>query len=114
MLEPGESLVDAVKREVAEEAGIVVEPRGVLCVEHLRYVTGMQQPVEKMRHIVIASVVSGVLKTVPDAESLRAGAFSLEEAASLRLREPGCLTWLEMACNGGALFPFDRYAFRLV
>lgn len=114
MLEPGESLFEAGIREVTEEAGISIAPIGILMVEHFRYVTDVEQPVEKFRHFIVGRHVSGHLKDVADAESLCARAFSLQEATKLSLRDPNALKWLEMAHNGTSVLPFDRYVFRAI
>jgi 8-oxo-dGTP pyrophosphatase MutT (NUDIX family) len=114
MLEPGESIFEAGIREVSEEAGIAIAPLGLMKLEHIRYLTDVEQPIEKFRYFIIARHISGRLKDVADAESLCAKSFSLNEAAKLALRDPDALKWLEMACKGTSILPPDRYSFHTI
>ena len=78
-VERNETLVDAVKREVLEEAGLVFEPNGLICVEEN---TGMW-----MRFIFAGSAVGGALKDKPDSESLQAGWFQNPSSVKLRSKD---------------------------
>lgn len=113
MLEPGESLAEVAVREVREEAGLVVEPTGILRVEHTRYASARPDPVEKFRFIVVARHVSGALKTTADAESGRAALFSLVEAKGLPLRPGYEMGWLEALERGESLLPIASYSFAI-
>ncbi|MFO0827721.1 MAG: NUDIX domain-containing protein [Phycisphaerales bacterium] len=82
-VEPGESIVAAAKRETLEEAGIAVEPHGLVRVEHAPRPDGTA----RLRVILLAHPVDDTPpKRVADAESLRAAWFTLEEMRSLPLR----------------------------
>jgi ADP-ribose pyrophosphatase YjhB (NUDIX family) len=97
MREANESIFEASIREVREEAGILVQPTGILKIEHLRYeVKEQAQPFEKLRYIVVAKYLSGSLKQIEDAESQRAEAFYIDELANIHLREPACVEWLKL------------------
>jgi 8-oxo-dGTP pyrophosphatase MutT (NUDIX family) len=114
MLEPGENVFEAGFREVSEEAGITAEPLGLLSLEHIRYLTEADTPVEKFRHIVLARHLSGRLKDNPDSESLCAKAFTFKEAAKLPLLDQNTLKWLEMAQDDASILPIDRYRFQII
>lgn len=97
--EPSESIFAACIREVQEETGILVEPFKILKIEHLRYEQKeLSAPREKFRYIVLSRYISGSLKQICDAdsESICAKSYSLEEVASLNLREPACIDLLKM------------------
>jgi ADP-ribose pyrophosphatase YjhB (NUDIX family) len=110
VIEPGESVVDAVKREVREEAGIEVEPTAILGLEHVRYAPSAGSPSElKLRYLVKARLIGGTLKTVEDAESQRAQLFTMDEARQLRWRDPRYAAWAERFMAGGAELPISAY-----
>ncbi len=113
MLEPGESIAEVAVREVREEAGLVVEPTGILRLEHTRYVTAQPEPCEKFRFIVVARHVAGALKTIADAESGRAAPFSIAEARGLALRPGYEMAWLEALERGDGLLPMANYSFAI-
>lgn len=110
MLEPGESVASVAVREVREEAGIEVEPVGILRIEHTRYTARATEPSEKFRFIVLARHLSGDLKRTADREPRRAAAFSLTDARSLKLRDGYDLAWLSDA-GRGTLLPMSAYEF---
>ena len=114
VVEKGESIADAAVREVAEEAGVVVEPTGILRVEHQRFVTDQATPYERFRFIVVARYLSGVLKKTADAESGRADVFTFQDAESLPFRPGYDLTWLQRMNGGAPLMPIDSYHFSVV
>ena len=80
-VEPNETLVDAVKREVQEEAGLLFYPTGLICVE--------ENSGRWMRFIFSGIVTGGHLKTIDkaDAESLQAAWFNDVEGVKLRSRD---------------------------
>ena len=80
-VEPDETLVEAVKREVAEEAGLDFEPSGLICIE--------ENFGRWMRFIFAGSVTGGSLKTTAkaDAESLQAAWVKDPLAIKLRSRD---------------------------
>jgi phosphatase NudJ len=92
-VEPEESLVAAVHRETLEEAGVPIVLDGLLRVE--RVVRG--QDGVRLRVIFAAHPADDTPpKSVPDEESLRAGWFTLEEAAALPLRGDDVLDTLRL------------------
>ncbi|XP_075412668.1 8-oxo-dGDP phosphatase NUDT18 isoform X1 [Tenrec ecaudatus] len=66
-MEPGETIVEALRREVEEEAGLHCEPVTLLCVE--------ERGPAWVRFVFLARPTGGILKTSKDAdaESLQAG-----------------------------------------
>ncbi|EFJ44584.1 hypothetical protein VOLCADRAFT_95208 [Volvox carteri f. nagariensis] len=84
--DPGESLREAVVREVWEEAGADIRVTGILTVESLH--------------------------RVPDVESVGACWVRAEEVESLPLRNPSePLTWIPWVASGGKVLPLDPEAF---
>src|SRR3954463_2024417 len=75
-VEPGESLIEAAKRETMEEAGIPID------IEHIVRVEPSPQPggSARVRVIFVPRPLDGrPPKSIPDEESLGAGWFGLEE-----------------------------------
>jgi len=101
-VEPHESLVAAVHRETLEEAGVPIVLDGLLRVE--RVVRG--EGGVRLRVIFAAHPADDTPpKSVADEESLRAGWFTLEEAAGLPLRGDDVLETLRLLpldAGGGA------------
>jgi len=77
-VEPHESLVSAVKREVAEESGFEIQPEGLICVE----IDGASW----VRFIFSGKITGGVIKSIEnkDSESLQAQWFDNVENIELR------------------------------
>lgn len=110
VVEPGESLVAAVCREVLEEAGLHVEPTGIIAIEHVECARTSAFPYDlKMRYIVAAKALTTTLKTKEDVESQRAGLFTVEQVRGLDLRFSSYLTWLEAFLSGSSHLPIERY-----
>lgn len=80
-VEPNESLVEAIKREVVEESGLVVEPTGLVCIEE----NGRRW----FRFTFACKVVGGSLKKIEqaDSESLQASWFKDLHSVHLRNRD---------------------------
>nr|XP_039263028.1 8-oxo-dGDP phosphatase NUDT18-like [Styela clava] len=80
-MEPNETIVEAVKREVLEEAGLEFEPTSLLCVEECggRWV----------RFALVGKVTGGKLKTTEEAdeESLQAMWWDREEKIQIRCKD---------------------------
>ncbi|XP_034547930.1 8-oxo-dGDP phosphatase NUDT18 [Notolabrus celidotus] len=80
-MEVGESLVEALKREVKEEAGLECEAITLLLIQ--------EQGPQWIRFIFLAKVTGGTLKTLTaaDQESLQASWWDRQSALSLRGRD---------------------------
>jgi ADP-ribose pyrophosphatase YjhB (NUDIX family) len=110
-VEPGESLVEAAKRETLEEAGMIVEPRHLLRIEHvIPRGQDRQRPTPELWHFyVVAKATGGKLKTVRDEHSLQAQWFRPEQLGSLNLRSHDALELIEMHRQGVTLLPIEAY-----
>jgi len=111
VVEPGESIVQAVKRETLEEAGLVVQPRHLLRIEHVippRQDKKHPAP-ELWRFVVVAEVTGGTLKEVGDEHSLQAQWFRPEQLNSLKLRSDDMVELIEMHRRGEPLLPIEAY-----
>jgi len=80
-VESDETLVDAVKREVLEESGLIFQPSGLISIE--------ENSSRWMRFIFAGDITGGSLKTTDeaDAESLQAGWFYDPVSVHLRCRD---------------------------
>jgi len=82
-VEPGETLLEAARRETLEEAGIPIEFEGVVRIEH----TPRPDGTARVRVILLAHPADDTPpKQKPDRESLKAGWFSLEQMVKMPLR----------------------------
>ncbi|CAN8018508.1 unnamed protein product [Ixodes persulcatus] len=88
-MEPGEDIVDAVKREVNEETGLDFEPSTLLMVE-----TAQGQ---WYRFVFVGTIVGGELKTVAKADSESLQASWVEDVQELSLRCKDILPVIERA-----------------
>jgi len=113
-VEPGESIVQATKRETLEEAGLVVEPRHLLRIEHfIPYGQDEQCPAAELwRFVIIAEATGGTLKTVSDEHSLQAQWFRPEQLHSLKLRSHDMVELIEMHQRGAPTLPMEAYVSR--
>lgn len=93
-VEPGESLFEAARREVREEAGIDVVLDGVYRVEHTA-LTGGGARVRVLLSAVPAD--DRAPKSQPDEHTLRADWFAPAAAAVLRMRSDEVLPLLALA-----------------
>jgi len=101
-LEPNETLVEGVKREVLEETGLRYEPETILCVE--------MNGVAWQRVTFIGRATSGRLKPKPDEESLDAKWMKYPDLKSQPIRSGDIfslielgLEYLKMRREGGAM-----------
>lgn len=108
-VEPGESIREAAIRETLEEAGVLVEPLGILRVEQ------QWLPREGGLHawwrFVLVARPSGSLepKRAPDHHSLEARWVRPEDVPALPLRHPEVVELAELARTGVAI-PLDPSA----
>jgi 8-oxo-dGTP pyrophosphatase MutT (NUDIX family) len=103
-VEPGESLIDAAKRETMEETGIPIVIEHVLRIEHSPQPGGSA----RVRVIFVARPLDArPPKSIPDEESLGAGWFTLEELDRLPLRGREVKEIFAHVATGGALYPLD-------
>jgi len=104
-LEPGETFVDAAHREAREEAGIDVVLQGILDIEHMPLRGGAA----RMGVSFLARREGDArLKDVPDAESLGADWFEIEDLARLRLRNARVERLVRAAFSDAPLISLDR------
>jgi len=115
VVEPGENIVEAAKRETMEEAGLEVEPRHILRIEH--FIPYDQDPVhpatELWRFVIVAEPAGGELKTVADEHSMQAQWFLPEEMHDLTLRSDEVFGLIEMHQQDGPRLPVEAYVSRL-
>lgn len=108
-VEPGESLFEGAKRETLEEAGIEIEIKGVLRMEH-----SAKKNYARLRVIFYAEPKDNkqIPKSIPDEESECAAFFSLEEILKLRSESPGwrgeeLYVWPQYLENKGLIAPLN-------
>jgi len=106
-LEDGESLLDAVVREVREESGLLVTPRGLLYVDQLRS-EGTDAP-DRLRFVFSAVVHGGVLKTEADEHSQRAAWLTRAELSTVKLRNALVPAMIELADSAARLLPISAF-----
>ncbi|HEY9902957.1 MAG TPA: NUDIX domain-containing protein [Candidatus Sericytochromatia bacterium] len=107
-VEPGESLVEAARRETLEESGVPVVIEGILRIEHTPFIEGMA----RLRVIFVAHPEDDTPpKSIPDEESLGAGWFSLEELESLSLRGEEVRKIFDYVANGAPIYPVELITF---
>jgi len=114
-VEPGESIVEAAKRETMEEAGLVIEPRHILRIEHfIPYDQDQQHPdAELWRFVMVAEATGGELKTVADEHSMQARWVRPTELHDLTLRSDEVFTLIELYAQGAPRLPIEAYVPRL-
>jgi 8-oxo-dGDP phosphatase len=104
-MDPGESVIDCMKREVLEEAGLSVEPVGLLYVDHT--IAGDGAGTDRLRFVFKARAVGGAPKIVPDDHSLGAQWFRREDIPGLALRSPIVTTIISLAERSAGLLPMS-------
>jgi len=105
-VEPGETFVQAAVRETREEAGIEVEPEGIVRVEHSPSPRGA-----RVRVVFVARPVNDTPpKSEPDDETLGAAWVSLDEMRHYSLRGPEVRDLFEHVARGGAIAPLSFLA----
>jgi 8-oxo-dGTP pyrophosphatase MutT (NUDIX family) len=110
-VEPGESIIEAAKRETLEEAGLVIEPRYLMRIEHVvpRGQDRQHPHPELWRFVLVAEATGGKLKTAGDDDSLQAQWFRPEQFGGLKLRSDEVVDLVEMHRQGAALLPIEAY-----
>ena len=93
-VKPGEDFLGAAVRETQEEAGIIIEPLGLLGADQILVEDGQTT---KIRMVFLGKMVGGSLKTSLDKESVRAAWFRPDEMRNLRLRDDEVLEWIDIA-----------------
>ena len=115
VVEPGESIVEAAKRETMEEAGLEVEPRHILRIEHfIPYDQDQQHPTAELwRFVIAAEARGGELKTIADEHSIQAQWFQPDEMHDLTLRSDEVFDLIEIHQRGEPALPMASYISRL-
>ena len=115
VVEPGESIVEAAKRETMEEAGLEVEPRHILRIEHfIPYDQDQQHPTTELwRFVMIAKATGGELKTVADEHSMQARWYRPAELHGLTLRSDEVFKLIDLHEQGAPRLPIEAYVSRL-
>lgn len=103
-VEPGESLVEAAEREVAEEGGMPVIVDSVIRIDHTPFAEG----VSRLRVYLTARPTDVTEpKTTPDEYSRQARWFTLGEIEQLSLRGEEALLLCQYVDVGAPLYPLD-------
>lgn len=90
----GEDFLAAAARETQEEAGIIIEPLGLLGADQVVLEDGRTA---RVRMVFLGKMVGGSLKTRPDKESVRAAWFHPNDLRHLRLRDEDVMHWIHVA-----------------
>jgi 8-oxo-dGTP pyrophosphatase MutT (NUDIX family) len=102
-VEPGETIVEAARRETIEEAGIDPRLNGILRIEHT--------PRKEYTRVRVVFVAEPIGSTEPkrqaDEESLGAEWVTLAELESYRLRNPDVGAMIRHVAAGGAIYPLE-------
>jgi 8-oxo-dGTP pyrophosphatase MutT (NUDIX family) len=101
---PGETLQDAARREVEEEAAIRIELDAIHQIQHTPSPSGAC----RLRVIFVAHSLDGeAVKQRPDRHSVSSRWFTLQQARGLRVRHPEVLTILEAVDSGIGRHPLS-------
>lgn len=99
--DPGETLVEAARRETLEEAGIPIEVDGLIRVEHSPSPTGA-----RVRALLTAHPTDDTPpKSHADEHSLSARWVTLEELAALRMRGEEARDLIRHVAAGAPVYP---------
>ncbi len=106
-VEPGETLLDAARRETLEESGVPVVVEGILRVQH----TPASDGTARVRVVFVARPEDDTPpKSAPDGETLRAAWVTLEELDRLPLRGSEVRAIFRSAAAGPPLAPLTLLA----
>jgi phosphatase NudJ len=101
-VEPGETIVQAARRETYEESGISVYVEGVLRIEHTPQYGGTA----RVRVIVVATPQDDrEPRSEPNEHTMGADWFSLREMKELSLRGPDVEEILNYVSRGAPIYP---------
>lgn len=102
-VEPGETMIDAARRETYEEGGIPIVIEGILRVEHTPTIHGA-----RVRAIFVAGPADDTPpKSQPDQESLEAKWIRLDELADYPLRGDEVRQLFEYVARGATIYPLS-------
>lgn len=104
-VEPGESVLDAVRREVREETGLAFTPEAIVGLYPLKAANGC----DYFRICFTGRVPEGAEAAPEDPDILRCHWLSREEVAAAALRSGWVRACLDDAC-AGRRFPLDLVA----
>lgn len=104
-LDSNESFYQAAIREVKEEAGVDINIKGILRIEH-----STESNHARMRVIFYAESTDENPKSIPDKESVRAIWCDIDEIRNLNTKEPyhrgsEVIIWPEYIEQGGTIYP---------
>lgn len=102
-VEAGETFIDAAVRETWEETGVTLVPEGVLRIEHSPSPVGA-----RVRVFVVGRAKDDTApRTTPNEHSLEARWVTLDELASLPLRDAEVREVFEYVAAGGIVYPLS-------
>ncbi|MEZ6183434.1 MAG: NUDIX domain-containing protein [Planctomycetota bacterium] len=108
-VEAGESFFDAARRETLEEAGVPIDPQGVLGCDHT-WIPGPGGLAIKLRVVLLCAPRADVApKQVPDRHTLGARWVTPAEARALPLRAAEVVRWIEHVDQGGLVMPLRAF-----
>lgn len=103
-VEPGETIVNAARRETLEETGIPVELDGILRIEYSPHPDGTA----RLRVFFLAHPMDDRSpKQRPDQESLGAAWVTLRELDDYKLRRPEVRDAIAHVSQGGPVYPLS-------
>lgn len=106
-VEPGESLLEAARRETLEEAGIRIRVTGLLRFEHSVLPDGHA----RVRAVVVGHPLDDTApKAEPDEHTLRAAFVTLDEVRALKLRGSEVYDLLAAVDAGSPVYPLSVLA----
>ncbi|MBK07236.1 MAG: NUDIX hydrolase [Deltaproteobacteria bacterium] len=106
-VEPGESLIEAARREALEEAGIPIVIEGIVRIEHTPAQEG-----SRVRVIFVARPMDDSLpKKYADEHSLEAAWVTLEDLEYLPLRGEEVKQLFYYISNGAPIYPLELLAY---
>jgi phosphatase NudJ len=103
-VEPGETFVEAARRETLEETGVPVVVEGVLRIEHTPHPDGTA----RMRVVFVARPVDDrPPREEPNDETLGAAWVALDELDAFSLRGPDVREVFEHVARGAPVYPLS-------
>jgi len=103
-IEPGETILEAARRETLEEAGIPIEAEGFLRIEHSVLPNGLA----RVRFLILAHPADDTPpKSQPDEESLRAMWVTRDALDQLSLRSSEVRQVIDYLSSGAPVYPLS-------